>query len=273
MDCHSLQLVHRNNVMAPRDVVNKNIMVAAIDLFSTALFVPPFNSFPLPIMFNIKGTAYVRIEYWITMASFLKLSWAFRWALHRCLDKFSDSIVLRKLAHFDPGAMFAFKVCVHENPVRFLAVCWFLHLSWSAYVLRIVEAPANDNVMPLSQTLWMCTTAFTTVGYGDIVPKSHIGRFVIAVGIAIAYALISMTVVTWLNCISLKYSEKNVVKVYQHSLMKAQLLNGAATLLTKWLKIVTLKSKVPGKKWTVTLYWAMLEDVCYLLSDHFEKCK
>lgn len=261
LDCHSLQLVHRNNMMAPRNVVNKNIIVAAIDLFVTGLFVPPFNSFPLPSVLNVKGTSYVRIEYWVTMASFLKLSWAYRWALYRVLDKFADSVVLRKLAHFDPGVLFAFKVCVHENPVTFLTSCWFTHLSWSAYVLRIIEAPAHENVLPLSQTLWMCTTAFTTVGYGDLVPKTHTGRFVMAVGLTIAYALISLTLVTWMNCISLKYSEKNVVKVYQYSAMKAELMNGASTLLTKWLKIVILKSKVPGRKWNVTLYWSMLEEV------------
>ena len=64
-----------------------------------------------------------------------------------------------------------------------------------------------------------------------------------------------------MNCIYLKYSEKNVVKVYQYSVMKAELMNGASTLLTKWLKIVILKSKVPGRKWNVTLYWSMLEEV------------
>jgi hypothetical protein len=263
MDSHSLQLVHRNMVVAPRDVVNKNVLLALIDIFVTGLFVPPFNAVSLLRMTNLNGNSYVRIEYLVTMLSFLKLNWAFRYLLHSYLNKFDDSLVLRKLAHFDPGLHFAIKVCVFQNPVSFLAFCWLVLFTLTAYALRLLEAPAHENSLPLSQTLWMCTAAFLTVGYGDIVPKSHIGRFLIAVGIMVAYILISLTVVTWQNYISLKYSEKNVVKVYQHSLMKSELRNGAAKLITKWLKLMIQKSQVPGKKWTVTLYWSMLEEVLF----------
>jgi hypothetical protein len=254
-------MVLRNMVVAPRDIVNKNIMIAAIDVFVTGMFVPPFNSYPLPVMINAKGIAYVRIEYWVTIGSFLKLNWSFRLLMQLCLNNFSDSIMLRKLAHFEPGVLFAIKVSMMKSPVRFLTGCWLVLFTCVAYCVRIIESPANENVLTLSQTLWLCTVAFTTVGYGDIVPKSHFGRFLTAAGIAVAYALISLTVVVWLNYVTMKYSEKNVLKVYQYSVMKAQLQNGSASLITKWLKIVIQKSQVPGKKWTVVLYWDMLEEV------------
>ena len=261
IDCHSLQMVLRNSVVAPRDVVNKNFIVAAIDVFVTGIFVPPFNSYPLPNVLNIKGVSYVRVEYWVATFSFLKLNWSFRFLLQSILNKFADSLMLRKLAHFEPGMLFAIKVCLLKYPIKFLTCCWVALFSCLAYTLRIIEAPANENILPLSQTLWLCITAFTTIGYGDIVPKSHFGRFLTAVGIAVAYLLIALTIVTWQKYITMKYSEKNVLKVYQYSLMKAQLRNGASSLLTKWLRITIQKSKTPGRKWTVTLYWAMLEEV------------
>ncbi len=261
IDCHSLQMVLRNSVVAPRDVVNKNFIVAAIDVFVTGIFVPPFNSYPLPNVLNIKGVSYVRVEYWVAMFSFLKLNWSFRFLLQTILNKFADSLMLRKLAHFEPGMLFAIKVSLLKYPIKFLTCCWFALFSCLAYTLRIIEAPANENILPLSQTLWLCITSFTTIGYGDIVPKSHFGRFLTAVGIAAAYILIALTIVTWQKYITMKYSEKNVLKVYQYSLMKAQLRNGASSLLTKWLRITIQKSKIPGRKWTVTLYWAMLEEV------------
>lgn len=263
VDQHSLQMVHRNMVVAPRDIVNKNILIAAIDTFITGLFVPPFNSFDLIGVQNIRGTSYVRIEYWVTIMSFFKLIWAFRFVLQSCLENFADSIVLRKLAHFDPGILFAVKLCVFKFPLFFLGCCWLLLFVMAAYIVRIVEAPSNNNVLPLSQTLWLCLSAFTTVGYGDIVPKSHLGRFVLAVGVCAAYLLISLSVVTWRNYISLKYSEKGIVKVYQYSLMKGQLRNAASRLISRWLKIVLQKKKGADKKWTVHLYWAMLEEVLF----------
>ena len=254
-------MVHRNMTVAPRDIVNKNIMIGAIDTFVTGLFVPPFNSYPLVAMLNIKGVSYVRLEYWVMLLSFLKLSWAFRHGLNLILGKFANSVVLRKLAFFEPGVFFALKVLVIVHPIRFLFTCWCLMFSLVAYIIRVIEAPPNENVLPLSQAIYMCVVGFTTVGYGDVVPKSNIGRFLLAIGISVSYVLTSSTVVTFYKFLTLKYSEKNIVKVYDHSILKAMLRNGAATMLTKWLKIVTKKSKQPGKKWTVELYWAMLEQV------------
>jgi len=256
-------MVHRSITVAPRDVVNKNIMVAAIDTFVTGLFVPPFNSFPLRTMLNIKGVSYVRLEYWVILMSFLKLSWTFRFILNQILDKFANSLVLRKLAFFEPGVAFAAKVCVIVHPIPFLTTCWIIMFTLASYIIRVIEAPPMDNILPFSQAIYMCLGGFTTVGYGDAVPKSNMGRFLLAVGITLSYILISLTIVTWQTFLSLKYSEKNVIKVHQHSVLKAKLRNGAATLLTKWLKIVTKKSKQSGKKWTVELYWAMLEEVSF----------
>jgi hypothetical protein len=249
-------------VVAPRDVVNKNVVLAVIDTVVTGMFVPPFNNFPLPNMLNLKGVSYVRIEYWVAMASFLKLNWTFRVLLQECLAKFSDSLVLKKLAHFEPGLLFAIKLHLHKTPVLFLTCCWWVLFSSIAYTLRIMEASSHQNVLQLSQTLWLCVVSFSTIGYGDFIPKSHFGRFLTCAGIICAFILVALSVVTWQNCITMKYSEKNVLKVYQYSVMKARLQNGASAMITKWLKIVVLKSRVPGKKWTVNLYWTMLEEVC-----------
>merc|ERR1711933_370571 len=44
-----------------------------------------------------------------------------------------------------------------------------------------VEGPDNSEFGSVSECMWWATTALTTVGYGDLYPKSGLGRFVASV--------------------------------------------------------------------------------------------
>jgi len=51
-------------------------------------------------------------------------------------------------------------------------------LSISSVVMFYAEAPSNDEFGSVLMSMWWGVTALTTVGYGDIVPKTGIGRFI-----------------------------------------------------------------------------------------------
>ncbi|CAE8713863.1 unnamed protein product [Polarella glacialis] len=48
----------------------------------------------------------------------------------------------------------------------------------SAVIMFYIESPTNEGFSSVADSLWWATTALTTVGYGDVYPKSPLGRFI-----------------------------------------------------------------------------------------------
>jgi hypothetical protein len=72
--------------------------------------------------------------------------------------------------------------------------------------------------------------------------------------------LIAVSVVFMASFLELKSGERHIVKIYRHSQMMKILENGAASFLTKWLKLMIQKKNRRGK-WSVELHWTVLEEV------------
>jgi hypothetical protein len=260
--CHYLLLVHQNMSVAPRSVVNKHVLYATVDAALCGLFVLPFNDYDLLALEGSYGKKiFYRVEYAVALASFMKLSFPLRLVIDSVLDKFNNSLVLRKLAYFNPNAQFALKIIIRNSPMKFAAISWMGILCLGAYILRIAEAPAAQNSMDFTQMLWMSVVTSLTLGYGDVVPKSYIGRCVMAATILVSAILIAVSIVFLGSFLELKSSERHIVKIFSHAQMMKALENGASSFITNWLKLMIQKKKRRGK-WSVELHWLVLEEVC-----------
>jgi hypothetical protein len=247
--------------VAPRSVVNKHALYAIIEAVMCGLFVLPFNQYDLLAFEGSQNKmVFYRVEYAIALLSFLKLLYPLRVLIDNVLDKFNNSLVLRKLAYFNPNTAFAVKIIIRNNPILFAATSWCAVLCLSAYVLRIAEAPANANSMEYTQMLYMSVVTAWTLGYGDVVPKTYIGRTMMAFTIAISLFLIPVSIVFLGSFLDLKSSERHIVKIYTHAQMVKTLENTAASFLTKWLRLMIQKKQRRGK-WSVELHWMVLEVV------------
>lgn len=74
-------------------------------------------------------------------------------------------------------------VVLHDKRAQLVATLGIavLVLSVASVIMFYVEAPTNPAFGSVLTSMWWCTTALTTVGYGDIVPESGLGRFVACV--------------------------------------------------------------------------------------------
>ena len=108
--------------------------------------------------------------------------------------------------------------------------------------------------------LYMSVVTGWTLGYGDVVPKTYIGRTMMAFTIAISLFLIPVSIVFLGSFLDLKSSERHIVKIYTHAQMVKTLENTAASFLTKWLRLMIQKKQRRGK-WSVELHWMVLEVV------------
>jgi hypothetical protein len=259
--CHYLLLVHQNLSVAPHSVVNKHLLYASFDAALCGLFVLPFNNYDLLVFEgSYNNKIFYRVEYAVALVSFLKLSFPLRLLIDSVLDKFNNSLVLRKLAYFNPNTQFALKIIIRNNPMLFALMSWIVIMGLGAYIMRIAEAPAAQNSMDYTQMLWMSVVSSLTLGYGDIVPKSYLGRSVMAATVVASVLLIAVSIVFLGSFLELKSSERHIVKIFSHSKMMKELQNGAASFLTKWLKLMIQKKKRRGK-WSVELHWLVLEEV------------
>ncbi len=267
---HQLLLVHQNLSVAPRSVVNKHILYAILEATICGIFLLPFNSYELLSLEGSHGKmSYYRVEYVTALASFLKIFYPLQLLIDNVLDKFNNSLVLRKLAYFNPNTQFALKIIIRNNPLFFAFVSWCSVLGLGAYILRIAEAPAAENAMDYSQMLYLAVVASFTLGYGDVVPKTYVGRTVLAACIAAGLFLIAISIVFMGSFLELKSGERHIVKIYSHAQMMKALENGAASFLTKWLRLMIQKKKRRGK-WSVELHWTVLEEVSSKASANFK---
>ncbi len=64
--------------------------------------------------------------------------------------------------------------------VLFLVLAGNVVLVLAAFLLFHYESPANPGLKHYSDALWLAMSTVTTVGFGDIVPQTGLGRAIIA---------------------------------------------------------------------------------------------
>jgi hypothetical protein len=104
-----------------------------------------------------------------------------------------------------------------------------------AYMLRIVEGGVelddhegvenpHYEFRYLGDALWFIYTTYLTIGYGDLFPKTNLGRVIGIVTSLIGTAITSLAIVTMLEKFNLNGYEKNV-HPYNHFRLFALLID------------------------------------------------
>lgn len=70
----------------------------------------------------------------------------------------------------------------------------------SALVFYFLEHPHNSNVHSYGDALWWAAVTMTTIGYGDIVPVTPLGKFV-----AFGTVLIGLVVMSLLTAVAVRH--------------------------------------------------------------------
>ena len=59
-------------------------------------------------------------------------------------------------------------------------------------IMYVVESPDNDGFTSIPQSIYWAVITITTVGYGDIVPQTVLGKFISSFAMIIGYAIIAV---------------------------------------------------------------------------------
>jgi voltage-gated potassium channel len=106
---------------------------------------------------------------------------------------------------------FTFKVLMQELPNKFALTILISSLVWFSQALRIAESPltrttnpnSDFNFMNMGNSLWCVAVTMTTVGFGDVYPRSGLGKAIMFVCALEGVILASIYVVALTNSLKM----------------------------------------------------------------------
>ena len=132
--------------------------------------------------------------------------------------------------------MFAIKSLMKQMPFTFISAALVLTIFLFGYQLKVFEGPlsaaSGQNFNLLSNAMWNVIITLTTTGFGDIYPKSFMGRFV---GLIICFwgtFMVSFFVVTVNNMLTFSPSEEKSFNLLLRLHFKEELKKYAVNVLS-----------------------------------------
>lgn len=122
---------------------------------------------------------------------------------------------------FNFRSLFALKALLKERPLEVLAFSMLGSIIVFAVGIRVYERPyellntEEDNFKYIWNGMWLVVLTMTTVGYGDVYPKTHVGRFIGALSCLFGVFLVSLVVVSLSNAVKFKKGESRAFMYLQ----------------------------------------------------------
>ena len=102
-------------------------------------------------------------------------------------------------------------------PFQTIALAFVLSILVLAYLVRIAEAPVNAQELYFWNELWLVVVTAASVGYGDIYPLTHLGRFLCFLAMVLGALLVAVLTVTISSKLSLNAGESRLMQFLQRS--------------------------------------------------------
>lgn len=149
---------------------------------------------------------------------------------------------------------FSFRSKFKESPNVILIATYLITCLILAYMLRIFERPlssvSGQDFNYIWTAIWNVFVTMTTVGYGDVFPKSYGGRILGSFMCVWGVLLVSLFVVTVSEALEFDHSEKNSYLLIQRLEYREELRMSAGKVIATMykLKLLTrhLKNRLSG---------------------------
>ena len=150
----------------------------------------------------------------------------------------------------DATTLFAIKSLMKTTPTQLNTIFLFLLIFWFAEAVRICEKPLSRvvNEMPFNyvNSVWSVILTMTTVGYGDIYPRTLLGRIVMFFCSIFGVIVVSLIVVTVQNSLELSNVESKAHTVIKKIQLTEKMRDRAAMVIGKASRIfLEVKDKLP----------------------------
>ncbi len=213
-----------------------------LEMLICLVHIPYGMDFDITIEFR-SIVAFYRGEMIVTLFIFLRLYHAVRVIRDWTLIRFKNAMFLSKLVHVEQDTAYALKVVLHENPVGFVILGLGSTLILFGYLLRVYDTTARpvSEGFGLSQAYWISLLSLTTVGYGDDVPKSHLGRIIVVGMVYVGSILIPLQIAIVERLLQFSLQEERMIRVYRVEQKRHSFQKAAVSLVVAWYRSLKLK--------------------------------
>jgi len=136
---------------------------------------------------------------------------------------------------------------------------------WVAYSDHSKFEKVND--LHVANACWFIFVTMTTIGYGDIAPSTHVGRFVAVIAAQVGIILVSLITAALANLMKYDTSEQSAMVIIGRESAKLKLATKAQEIIARWYK--NLKGfKLSHKQEHSELYRMIIE-----LRHHRQDCQ
>ncbi|TNV83855.1 hypothetical protein FGO68_gene17092 [Halteria grandinella] len=184
---------------------------------------------------NYNVTIHYKINQILMCFSFLRVYILFRYGLFKSSFMTPRASRMCNMVGCQADHMFAIKALMKQMPYSLLMVILILTIFLFGYQLKVFDGPLSDasqqNFNLLSNACWNVIITLTTTGYGELYPKSQLGRLV---GLIVCFwgtFMVSFFVVSVNNMLNMKPSEEKSFNIILRLHFKEELKDHASLVL------------------------------------------
>lgn len=180
----------------------------------------------------------------------------------------SDRVIQIGIDHkISIGAYFAIKAQIKHSPYLSMIIMFAFSVGIFGFMMRIfeygyssdpgaavgVKAVSNPNFKTYTDTFWVIIITMMTVGYGDIYPNTHMGRFIAFLSAVVGMLIVSLLIVSLSYVVEFSPEEKKAHNLIKKLEANTEMNKFSATYVKSIMRLFLIKKSDMHKENTEDL--------------------
>jgi len=234
------------------------------ELVVNSIHTVPFVYYDFPLQMS-GSTFYYRLESILCAVMLLRLYHVWRWVHMKVQFRYfnpEESYLLRDHATVKmfqnsniSFRLLSIKVAIKRHPVEIISALTLSIIVTITYFIRIAEGPAyQKHSTYIWDQMWIVYVTLTTVGYGNIVPVTHFGRFAACIAMAVGPIIVAFITASITQTLQMSEDEAFIMQKMDHNHLRFKVLNTASKIIQLWWRRKAIVSRTRSSSIRMSIF-------------------